>query len=287
MKKIILTIGLFLFTLAACNQIEPVPQHLSFDFTITHEGDTKAFKSAWTDGDIILVFFDKEIVTSPRYLKLTYNGSKWIPEFNETTLETYLLGRTSGDCAAVYSPFAKQWQVNYANANTYEITPLLEDGTTVVTSYYMDCRSWGYSVSDGKLSAQLDMTATTQDFVHFYIPECSKDQLTLNLGPTAAAYVKMTGIYSFNNEDYYGSFNATMYETPMTGFLFDGGVSFTGDLRASSRDVPAGEVITVVDHSTTPTTTYTGHLSSAKTLKAHNAVVLPKLTDSFWTVTTP
>lgn len=131
------------------------------------------------------------------------------------------------------------------------------------------------------------MTALTQDFVHFFIPECDKNLLTLNLGVTTAGYVKSTGVSRFDKTTYYGQFKAASGETPMAGFLFDGGVSFTGDLRADSRDIPAGETITVVDHSTSPTTTYTGNLSSAKTLTSHGAVVLPKLTDSFWTVSTP
>ena len=118
----------------------------------------------------------------------------------------------------------------------------------------MDCTSHGYTVSGGKLSATLNMTA---------------------------GYVKSTGVSRFDKTTYYGQFKATSGETPMAGFLFDGGVSFTGDLRTGSRDIPAGETITVVDHSTSPTTTYTGNLSSAKTMTSHGAVVLPKLTDSF------
>ena len=86
MKKSWIMLAAIALTLVSCTTeiADVVPEEnaapqksIVFNLTANHPDGaaTKAVKTAWEDGDVIYVFFDK--VAAPRYLKMSYVGTQW------------------------------------------------------------------------------------------------------------------------------------------------------------------------------------------------------------------
>lgn len=68
------------------------------------DGDTRAPRSSWKDGDEVYVLFNGDLTlgsTEPKYLKLTFNDSAWTPTWVGTTLAD-VAAKGSGNLFAGY-----------------------------------------------------------------------------------------------------------------------------------------------------------------------------------------
>lgn len=283
MKKIVFALTAIL-AVAACNkstsisdiESEQTYKHLEIDITV-NSADTKAVKTAWETGDQVLIFFDKEIASTPRYLVMEYNGTTWVPNFNEGTLEAELLGKASGTLSAVYTPFARSWEVNKINDTKYQVYP--KDATDhVIYYYYLKDSNRAYTVSAGKLTATISLS-TDDDLIHFFIPETVGESEQYIINGFDPSFMEGYMLNNFNDD---GSFSSWDYG--LMGYPYNGGLVFCGKKTVLYNSIPAGSYIDVFDYSIT-SKQYRLTLTSDKSIVAGSNIVLPALSSPRWEVT--
>ena len=283
MKKIVFALTAIL-AVAACNkstsisdiESEQTYKHLEIDITV-NSADTKAVKTAWETGDQVLIFFDKEIASTPRYLVMEYNGTTWVPNFNEGTLEAELLGKASGTLSAVYTPFARSWEVNKINDTKYQVYP--KDATDhVIYYYYLKDSNRAYTVSAGKLTATISLS-TDDDLIHFFIPETVGESEQYIINGFDPSFMEGYMLNYFNDD---GSFSSWDYG--LMGYPYNGGLVFCGKKTVLYNSIPAGSYIDVFDYSIT-SKQYRLTLTSEKSIVAGSNIVLPALSSPRWEVT--
>ena len=283
MKKIVFALTAIL-AVAACNkstsisdiESEQTYKHLEIDITV-NSADTKAVKTAWETGDQVLIFFDKEIASTPRYLVMEYNGTTWVPNFNEGTLEAELLGKASGTLSAVYTPFARSWEVNKINDTKYQVYP--KDATDhVIYYYYLKDSNRAYTVSAGKLTATISLS-TDDDLIHFFIPETVGESEQYIINGFDPSFMEGYMLNYFNDD---GSFSSWDYG--LMGYPYNGGLVFCGKKTVLYNSIPAGSYIDVFDYSIT-SKQYRLTLTSDKSIAAGSNIVLPALSSPRWEVT--
>lgn len=283
MKKIVFALTAIL-AVAACNkstsisdiESEQTYKHLEIDITV-NSADTKAVKTAWETGDQVLIFFDKEIASTPRYLVMEYNGTTWVPNFNEGTLEAELLGKASGTLSAVYTPFARSWEVNKINDTKYQVYP--KDATDhVIYYYYLKDSNRAYTVSAGKLTATISLS-TDDDLIHFFIPETVGESEQYIINGFDPSFMEGYMLNNFNDD---GSFSSWDYG--LMGYPYNGGLVFCGKKTVLYDSIPAGSYIDVFDYSIT-SKQYRLTLTSDKSIVAGSNIVLPALSSARWEVT--
>lgn len=283
MKKIVFALTAIL-AVAACNkstsisdiESEQTYKHLEIDITV-NSADTKAVKTAWETGDQVLIFFDKEIASTPRYLVMEYNGTTWVPNFNEGTLEAELLGKASGTLSAVYTPFARSWEVNKINDTKYQVYP--KDATDhVIYYYYLKDSNRAYTVSAGKLTATISLS-TDDDLIHFFIPETVGESEQYIINGFDPSFMEGYMLNNFNDD---GSFSS--WDFGLMGYPYNGGLVFCGKKTVLYDSIPAGSYIDVFDYSIT-SKQYRLTLTSDKSIVAGSNIVLPALSSARWEVT--
>ena len=283
MKKIVFALTAIL-AVAACNkstsisdiESEQTYKHLEIDITV-NSADTKAVKTAWETGDQVLIFFDKEIASTPRYLVMEYNGTTWVPNFNEGTLEAELLGKASGTLSAVYTPFARSWEVNKINDTKYQVYP--NDATDhIIYYYYLKDSNRAYTVSAGKLTATISLS-TDDDLIHFFIPETVGESEQYIINGFDPSFMEGYMLNYFNDD---GSFSSWDYG--LMGYPYNGGLVFCGKKTVLYNSIPAGSYIDVFDYSIT-SKQYRLTLTSDKSIVAGSNIVLPALSSPRWEVT--
>lgn len=283
MKKIVFALTAIL-AVAACNkstsisdiESEQTYKHLEIDITV-NSADTKAVKTAWETGDQVLIFFDKEIASTPRYLVMEYNGTTWVPNFNEGTLEAELLGKASGTLSAVYTPFARSWEVNKINDTKYQVYP--KDATDhVIYYYYLKDSNRAYTVSAGKLTATISLS-TDDDLIHFFIPETVGESEQYIINGFDPSFMEGYMLNNFNDD---GSFSS--WDFGLMGYPYNGGLVFCGKKTVLDDSIPAGSYIDVFDYSIT-SKQYRLTLTSDKSIVAGSNIVLPALSSPRWEVT--
>lgn len=162
MKKYIILIAVAVMAAFACSKVEPKAEEsattLTYCFNIADkpslEGDTRAVKEGWADGDIVYVVLDKVIPESSEdLLILKYSSGDWQVIQQPSIAPT----NATGTLDALY----------YANPNP---TMVLDHSTTFYFedrvntpdhfgSYmYLLANDVPYSVSDGKLTADLNLS---------------------------------------------------------------------------------------------------------------------------------
>ena len=83
----------------------PVPTRLEFNVTVTQDAPTKAVKIDFVSGDVIYAFFNNVAVNeTPKYAKLTYDGTKWSGAL-QGGLAVGELAASGETMSAVYFPF--------------------------------------------------------------------------------------------------------------------------------------------------------------------------------------
>ena len=278
MKKTIIILSA-LIALVGCNKENTQPENTPnvFNITITREGDTKAVKTGWEDGDVVYVFFSE--VAAPNYVKYTFDGTDW----SNTKVGTFDI-TTAGYMTAIYLPYGNDETVsadgtNFKFGNTY-------------TSYYLKAEKAKYTVSGGVVSGTLNMTVP-DGFVQFAMPISgtvngkatqffreTAGAYTLkenHLTPCAFASVAADGTIS-NVEGY----NAG---DPITGYIYGGDINFSGLLTPVTATYSFQFVNNMGTVATYDDVTYI--LSGTKTIAAKAAIKFPLISSNAWKVLAP
>ena len=164
-----------------------------FNLTANHPDATKAVKTDWEAGDVIFVFFSG--AAAPKFLKMTYDGSKWTSaEFNGATQTPGALGLENDDTGtmrAVFLPFGSDATVSasgtsFTFSNTYY-------------AYYLTA-TLTYTVSNGKVSGAFQMEIP-EGYVQFFVEDAAAQDEAYLLGcdaviPTGVASISANGIIS-------------------------------------------------------------------------------------------
>lgn len=310
MKKSMIFLGCIALLMAGCNKIETVeepaaeiPDHLIVDIKVGHEGETRSIKKTWEAGDKIYVAFDyyfTDDVDTPTsetvyYMILTYNGFSWDSSFSDNALEQYLLGRTSGLLAAAYcSDFVPQFEYQRGNAarKTYSLKAV---NSASFSGFFIFANNVPYSVTNGKLTATLELSAYPND-VYFFIdvPGVAPDRLSLSCENFTTE--RFAGFIRYRTSDTDEGYPAANYSrlTVYGGALYAGqrpGRSekyFCGYLKNNLKDVETEYVIKITDNMGTPDddtddTIYT--LTKTDKLSGKIAIELPPLSDPKWVKT--
>lgn len=181
MKKYILLFCIAAFAFA-CSKPEnkepmaPVSEDeilLEVDFTVTDgTPDVKGIKKAWANNDVIYVFFNGDYYYHG-YLKIKYNNSqkKWLVDSWEGDAQSVVAATTSGILSAVYAPIDKI-------GGYIDRTSGLSYKTAKGTSYlglYLIAEKAPYTVSNGKLTATINMVPHEEKMVQFYMEPKHRD----------------------------------------------------------------------------------------------------------------
>lgn len=278
MKKTIIILSA-LIALVGCNKENTQPENTPnvFNITITREGDTKAVKADWENGDVVYVFFST--VAAPNYVKYTFDGTDW----SNTKVGTFDI-TTAGYMTAIYLPYGNTETVstdgtNFKFGNTY-------------TSYYLKAEKAEYTVSGGVVSGSLNMTVP-EGFVQFAMPISgtvhgkavqffreTADAYTLkesHLTPCAFASVAADGTIS----------NVAGYKAgdPITGYIYGGDINFSGLLTPGTAMYSFQFVNNMGTVATYDDVTYI--LSGTKTIAAKAAIKFPLISSNAWKVREP
>ena len=304
-------LGCLALLMAGCNKVETVevpaeeptvesPSHLIVDISVNNLGDTRTVKSGWLGLDKVYVVFDHyftddETATSSEtayYMTLTFDGSSWNATFSDPALETYLLSRTSGALAAAYcSDFVPQFSF-YRGSTSRGNAALQAANYTGFYGFYLFANNVPYTVTDGKLTATLEMSVDPND-VYFSIdaPEVASDRLTFKCE-------------HFTNDRFWGFMRYRTSNTdegyPVVNYLrpneYGGALHaaqipgtdekyFCGYLKSSAKNVLTEYVIQIIDNKGTPdddTDDVLYSLTKTDILYGKEAIKLPPLTDSRW-----
>lgn len=287
MKKTIIILSA-LIALVGCSKENTQPESTPnvFNITISREGDTKAVKDGWEDGDVVYVFFST--VAAPKYLKMSYSSGTWTKtQYNGAAAEAFEVPGP-GTMTAIYLP--------YGNDETVSV-----DGTSfkfgnTYTSYYLKAEKAPYTVSGGVVSGSLNMVVP-DGFVQFAMPISgtvhgdavqffreTAGAYTLkesHLTPCAFASVAANGtISNMTGVDYTAG-------KPITGYIYGGDINFSGIL--SSADSPTDYEFNFVNNMGTVATydDVTYILSGTKTIAAKAAIKFPLISSNAWKVQEP
>lgn len=136
---------------------------------LTKGGASPSYKTVWTGGDRIFLFFkpSSESLLEDTYATLTYNGSTW---------EGIITGSSSlgegGTMSAVYV-------YNLDSSITPEFTN--SQWTIASGNVFYNCQTGiSYTVSNNEISASLNLMAPA-DFVQFYVSGGVSEPLTCNI----------------------------------------------------------------------------------------------------------
>lgn len=203
---------------------------------------TKAVQTGWESGDVIFVFFDN--VAAPRYLKMSYDGTRWsYTQMNGTTEET--LGLTegaSGNMRAVYLPFGNELSVEAdGTAFTFSET---------TCSYYLTA-TLAYTVAEGKVSGTFDMRIP-EGYIQFFLDDEDASSSTAielrepHLTPQGIASIAADGTITHTN---------VAHGAPLKGYVYNkiekvagesAGYLFSGILASDARNTATDYHFTLV-----------------------------------------
>ena len=266
MKRIIIA-AFAVLTIAACQKNSPVENtegHLSLNLTINGL-DTKAVKTAWETGDIIIAVFDTDI--SDKHLELRYNGTSWDPLWS-AGLEADLIARGSGKVSAVFVPNAVSYGQREEGVSVLYI-PKDSKGNTIY-SYSLNTDGASYSISGAVLTATLNMTLNTNEGkqTHFYIDGISGTDYTLHAELNELWQIAFGRFYDYGTD--YLTVNGGEYTYTIPGYPISTGVEFSA--------IPSNAG-TTIHYVFTLTNTTTGNSyqydAGVKTLNGGEAIKLP------------
>ena len=247
----------------------------------------------WEVGDNIYVFFDYSQRTEDvEYMIMTWDGKAWTHRFSNFTLQRFLReSKTQGKLYALHFPEGKPAFADKTKKISNTVYDLLfnlddETKTTGLTGYWA-CLGAPYTIDqNGRLTASLDMTLGAP-YVFFYLPgvEYSGHYLFTS-DKTQPSYPYSLTCYTGTNPRIEVSIsNLGNSRTPVKGSFFQGGVLFTESLFSSASGVSSNYVISITDTQGTDTVSddvdYILSLK-ARTIKPHDVVMLPPLTDKNW-----
>lgn len=306
MKKAIALLSSLALLASGCNKVQTVEKpvkdssrHLTVDIEVNCATDTRSVKTGWKTGDVIYVAFDDFFTDNPDalssdtvyYMTLTFNGSSWVSDFSDEALEQYLLNRESGLLAAVYySDLSSPIRPGYRLYNQELRYLYLIDLDAIVPGFFMHAKKEyltdkgiNYTVSDGKLTASLNMVLDEYE-LHFFID-----------GVNPADYnrysFKCTDVFYFQSYCFFaheGEIRAIPYNTLPPAIPVApraDGIVACGSMYLDNVDKEKEYVVNLIDNNGTPEDesddiTYT--LTKTATLHGREAIKLPSLNDPRW-----
>ena len=316
MKKSIILLGCAALVMAACNKVETVvvpveepaaqepAKHLNVNFTVNYGEGTRAVKTEWKAGDKIYVVFDVTFLENDGYyMTLTFNGSSWISEFSDPALETKLIEKETGTLAAAYLAADEDPVFEYDNTTEAYVRRLIMTNQDQLKGFFLATPSGEdvrYEVSDGTLTAELNMTLRAKNTLHFYLPSISSE----NAGNYTLCCSKLQSTH-FDRFTYlyieYGGDNPIIggpwmdyteggYGKPIPGSYYDYGLEFVALLESTAVGKEMEYVFYVVDNKgtvndTSDDTIYS--LTKTVTFEGKEAIRLPWLNESGWTILSP
>ena len=222
-------------TLAACVKEEPkneMPQvRLEFDVTVTQDAPTKAVKTDFVSGDVIYAFFNNVAVNeTPKYAKLTYDGTKWSGAL-QGGLAVGELAASGETMSAVYFPFGT---VNITKSgDTYAFKGA---DNLPIYSYFSSATASYELATAGEiatLTATLNMTIP-DNYVQFFVDKSGSDYASDGKYRLAVKDIRPAACGSYTPA---GGFAITAldYSQPMWGYVYDDlGVLFSGQIDATA-----------------------------------------------------
>ena len=195
---------------------EEVPD-ISFQLSASHGEESKAVKTAWEDGDVILVFFSG--VAAPRHLRLSYAAGTWTA-VQMNGAEPGSMGLRNGDSGsmrALFLPFGRGLEVQ-GNGTVFTFS-----GTQY--SYYLT-GSLDYVVMNNSVTGNFSMTVP-EGYVQFFVTDAAAVDGAYSLGTDAVTPV---GVQSVSAD---GTITETNGKDPgddMSGYAYQGGYLFSGKL---------------------------------------------------------
>ena len=291
MKKIFASLCA-LAALAACRRVDlqesitlqNAQEEIKVNLTINRAdafgdvpGTRATFKDAWSEGDVVYIFFHG--VAAPKYLEVQYTEGQWVPTpKNGLTLSDLLAAFDQGnmEMSGVFLPYANDAVVFADNGRFY-----FEDLQYSGLFYFHDWCWWSYD--DDELHGTLTLTAPsipeTNRYVHFDVT-----------GYTDGHKYTFTQEYVRPLEFLFVS----DWVHPMFSPYYDPGsqipgyidksrsiISFSGVLDGSAVGVSKNYTFNILDETTG--TRYTRTVPS-KTVSKHLAIGLGNLKDpTVWT----
>lgn len=276
---------LLLFTIAqmmllpACYPIideqDAVPTELKFNVRVNQVVDTKAVKTDFVSNDVIYLFFNNVAINeTPKYAKLTFDGTDWRGAL-EGGLTIADLAASGSTISAVFFPFGTV-NIGYSSSK-YVFTGA--DGLPIYT-YYLSATA-DYTVETegdfATLTATLNMTMP-DNFVQFFVDKSEEKYnadftyrlIVHKIFPVACAS------YSKPNATT-GKFNENSLDSgePMWGYAYNNeGIAFSGKIKGGWASAAEHRLIFFELGSPARTKVY-----SDKTLTSHAAI---KLKVSSW-----
>lgn len=190
---------------------------ISFHLSASHGEETRAVKTAWEDGDVILVFFSG--VAAPAHLRLSFAGGAWTAlEMNGASAGSLgLRNGDSGTMRALFLPFGSGVQVHSSGTSfTFSETHY---------SYYLS-GSLDYAVTENTVSGNFSMSVP-DGYVQFYVTDAAAADGTYALGTDAVVPV---GVLSVSAGGDIVETSGKLAGDDMPGYAYQGGYLFSGKL---------------------------------------------------------
>lgn len=209
----------------------PVPTRLEFNVTVTQDAPTKAVKTDFVSGDVIYAFFNNVAVNeTPKYAKLTYDGTKWSGAL-QGGLAVGELAASGETMSAVYFPFGT---VNITKSgDTYSFKGA---DNLPIYSYFSSATASYELATAGEiatLTATLNMTIP-DNYVQFFVDKSGSDYASDGKYRLAVKDIRPAACGSYTPA---GGFAITAldYSQPMWGYVYDDlGVLFSGQIDATA-----------------------------------------------------
>ena len=312
MKKTFILFGCAALLMAGCSKVETVvgpveepaaqesAKHLDVDFTVNYGEGTRAVKTGWVAGDKIYVVFDVTFLKdSGYYMTLIYNGSSWLGEFSDPALEDDLVAKETGKLGAAYLVADADPVFEYDNTTEAYVRYLRMTNSDQLKGFFLAETEVSYEVSQGKLTAELNMTLRAENTLHFYLEGIAKEDVgryTLYCSKLESTHFDaFTYLYldfpNFHSEggpwmDYtQGGFGKAI-----PGSSYATGVEFVALLEQACVKKDVEYVFYVVDNKgTTDNTSDDTIYSLTKTVnfEGKEAIAFPPLSNTSWTVLSP
>lgn len=209
----------------------PVPTRLEFNVTVTQDAPTKAVKTDFVSGDVIYAFFNNVAVNeTPKYAKLTYDGTKWSGAL-QGGLAVGELAASGETMSAVYFPFGT---VNITKSgDTYAFKGA---DNLPIYSYFSSATASYELATAGEiatLTATLNMTIP-DNYVQFFVDKSGSDYASDGKYRLAVKDIRPAACGSYTPA---GGFAITVldYSQPMWGYVYnDEGILFSGQIDATA-----------------------------------------------------
>lgn len=293
MKNTLIILAAIAFALVSCNEeiLDNTPDEtpttqtsIVFNLTANHPDGaaTKAIKTAWENGDVIYVFFNN--VAAPKYLKMSYDGSKWsYTEMDGASTGSLRLEEgASGTMRAVYLPFGNTLTVG-AGADGTSFT-----FSETTYSYYLTA-TLDYTVKDGKVSGAFNMSIPV-GYVQFFLDDAgasSSYEIEIrepHLTPHGIASIAANGTITHTS---------IAHGAPLPGYVYDKtnkvgsdakGYLFSGILAEGARNKSINYHFTLVSGGWQGTYYSIGFPGSAWYISenSNRAFKLPALSEIGW-----